>query len=261
MSSVRLNQVSDLHLGTSSGETLGGVRTLESFQAVLDALQEEGRGRDLTLLTGDLAGDAQPAAYQLLNETLKERQCRAAWLPGNHDDPAVMRDGLVDFPAHRCLDLGAWTLLFVDSSQRSSPAGHISHRELEEVAAALAALKNRHLLVAMHHMPIDTGSAWLDQQRIDNQQLLYEILISHGGVRLVITGHVHQQQDGHWGDIPVHSCPSSCVQFKSNSATFALSTQPPGYRWFELYGDGSYSTAVEFLQNFAQRPDSNCVGY
>ena len=90
MTVVRLTQITDLHLGPDSDAMLGGVRTLESFQSVLQAVDQNGRGTDLLLLTGDLAGDCEPQAYQLLNRTLGEYNKQAIWLPGNHDDVDVM---------------------------------------------------------------------------------------------------------------------------------------------------------------------------
>jgi Icc protein len=77
----------------------------------------------------------------------------------------------------------------------------------------------------------------------------------------VITGHVHQHHDSQWGDIPVYSTPSSCVQFKQNSDDFALCEQPPGYRWLDLCADGSLVTGVEFLSGFNQRPNLDCESY
>jgi Icc protein len=77
----------------------------------------------------------------------------------------------------------------------------------------------------------------------------------------VLWGHVHQQFDGRWGELPIYSAPSSCVQFKQHSHDFALSDQPPGYRWLDLHPEGTVKTGVEFLQDFAQIPDLNCANY
>ena len=60
MDTIQLTQITDLHLGTDASATLGGVPTLESFEAVLQAVANQGRGTDRLLLTGDLASDCQP---------------------------------------------------------------------------------------------------------------------------------------------------------------------------------------------------------
>ena len=191
MKAVRLTQITDLHLGQDSASMLGGVRTLESFQAVLQAVELQGRGTDLLLLTGDLAGNCEPEAYQLLNQTLLEHRKQAIWLPGNHDDFDVMVANLVDYPPVQRHKMGSWAVLTLDSSQPNKAGGHISNEQLEQVEQGLKSLSEEYVLLAMHHSPVNVGCAWLDQQQIDNQQHLHKLLQAHGNVKAVITGHVH----------------------------------------------------------------------
>jgi len=261
MDTIHLTQITDLHLGTDASATLGGVPTLASFEAVLQAVADQGRGTDTLLLTGDLASHCQPEAYRLLNSTLNAHQKQAIWLPGNHDDSQLMAANLVNFPPRSLVDLGAWGLLTLDSSQPNKPGGHISDLQLQHVEQGLQTLAGKYILLAMHHSPLPVGCAWLDKQQIDNQQQLQELLSRQGNVRAVITGHVHQQFDGHWGQLPIYSTPSSCVQFKQHSEDFALSEQPPGYRWLDLHSDGTVHTGVEFLRGFAPHPNLDCASY
>lgn len=261
MSTVHITQITDLHLGSDKSETLGGVTTFDSFQSVLRATEVQGRGDNLLLLTGDIAGDCEPEAYTLLNQSLVEAQKQALWLPGNHDDIEAMKANLGDYPHVRTFETGSWGILLLDSSKPNSPGGHISDQELRLAEQGLSQLAGRPVLVAMHHSPVLVNSQWIDKQQIDNQQKLYQILQAHGNVKAVVTGHVHQHHDSLWGNIPVYSTPSSCVQFEKYSVDFALSDHPPGYRWLDLYADGSLKTGVEFVTDFAQRCDQNCVGY
>ena len=261
MSTVRLTQITDLHLGATKDEILGGVTTYDSFLSVLQASEKQGHGDNLLLLTGDLASDSQPGAYRLLNKVLDDNGKKAVWLPGNHDHFKTMQDNLRDYPFTPVLILGGWGILLLDSSKPDGPGGHFSDEELARAEAGLAQLGGKPVLVAMHHSPVAVNSTWLDRQRIDNQQKLYAMLLAHGQVKAVITGHVHQHHDSLWHDIPVYSSPSSCVQFEQYSHDFALSDNPPGYRWIELHEDGSVHTGVEFLQDFTQRCDVDCVGY
>jgi len=172
-----------------------------------------------------------------------------------------MAANLVNFPPRSVVDLGAWGLLTLDSSQPNKPGGHISDLQLQHVEQGLQTLAGKYILLAMHHSPLPVGCAWLDKQQIDNQQQLQELLSRQGNVRAVITGHVHQQFDGHWGQLPIYSTPSSCVQFKQHSEDFALSEQPPGYRWLDLHSDGTVHTGVEFLRGFAPHPNLDCASY
>jgi Icc protein len=261
MASISLTQITDLHLGDHSEFRLGGVPTLASFEAVLRAVEEQGRGADRLLLTGDLASDCQPHAYQQLNRILRHQQKQAIWLPGNHDDPALMREHLVDYPPTPYVELGCWGILTLDSSVPDQPGGHIAEVQLQQVQQSLKALEDKFILVAMHHSPVPVGCAWLDRQQIDNQQQLYQLLQSQSNIKAVVTGHVHQQFEGYWGNLPIYCTPSSCVQFKQQSFDFALSEQPPAYRWFNLHDDGSLETDVTFVENFTPRPDPNSASY
>lgn len=261
MTDIRITQITDLHLGATEAETLGGVRTDDSFLSVLQDAGHRGRADDLLLLTGDLASNCQPQAYRRLNQVLTENNRRAVWLPGNHDDVDLMIQELSNYPRVRVLDLNTWGILLIDSSQPGKPGGRVLEDELLLAQQGLEQLSGKHVLVAMHHSPALLDSAWLDKQRIENQQQLYDILAAHDGVKAVVTGHVHQEFDGRWGDFALYSTPSSCVQFKKYSDDFALSDNPPGYRWFDLYADGSIATGIQYLKGFAQRPNRSCVGY
>ena len=261
MGTVHITQITDLHLGSDASETLGGITTYDSFQSVLQATEHQGRGDNLLLLTGDLASDCQPQAYQLLNRALTSAGKQAIWLPGNHDSLETMKANLQDYPHRRTFEAGGWGILLLDSSRPDSPGGHFSDRELQLAQQGLEQLAGKPVLVAMHHSPVPVSSAWIDRQQIDNQQKLYAILQGHGSVRAVITGHVHQHHDSLWGEIPVYSTPSSCVQFEKHSDDFALADLPPGYRWLDLHEDGTLSTGVEFLVDYHQQCDKNCAGY
>ena len=261
MSTVHITQITDLHLGANEQETLGGVTTFESFNAALQASEDQGRADNLLLLTGDLASDYQAGAYQLLNKTLTEKHRQALWLPGNHDDLETMEANLTAFPRVRIYEAGAWGILLLDSSKVGQPGGHFSEAELQFAEQGLKQLAGKFVLVAVHHSPVLVNSAWLDQQQISNHQRLYDLLVAHGQVKAVITGHVHQHHDSLWGAIPVYSTPSSCVQFEQHSHDFGLADKPPGYRWLDLNDDGSLDTGVEFLKDFAQQCDRSCAGY
>ena len=261
MGTVKITQISDLHLGSDTSETLGGINTYDSFQSVLRATENRGRGDNLLLLTGDLASDCQSEAYQLLNQKLVKADKQAIWLPGNHDCFETMQANLPDYPHYRTYSVGNWGILLLDSSKPDSPGGHFSDQELVRAQQGLEQLTGKPVLVAMHHSPVPVGSAWIDSQQIDNRDRLYEILQGHGNVMAVVTGHVHQHHDSLWGEIPVYSTPSSCVQFEKHSEDFALADLPPGYRWLDLHEDGTLSTGVEFLTDYHQQCDKNCAGY
>ncbi len=91
---VRILQITDTHLFAEKHETLLGVNTWESYQAVLDAIQAQRRACDLIVATGDLAQDHSAAAYQHFAEGIAQLPAPCVWLPGNHDFQPAMVDAL-----------------------------------------------------------------------------------------------------------------------------------------------------------------------
>lgn len=243
--------MTDLHLGPTPDFKCRNLETFKSLQSVLNAISTDGRRDNRLLLTGDIASDGQPEAYQQLDQLLSSEGNQILWLPGNHDRMDLMQKNLKNFPFIPIYETEHWAILMLDSSVQGQPGGLISKSEMRELEQRLINLPNKNILVAMHHSPVEVGSHWVDQHRIANHHQLYQLLASHGKVRAVINGHIHQSHEIDWGGIPVYATPSTCFQFKPKSSDFALDEQPPAYRWIDLYCDGKIETGVKYLHAFS----------
>ncbi|MGD2182006.1 metallophosphoesterase [Lusitaniella coriacea] len=84
-------QITDTHLFADPTQELYGIQTAQSLQAVLVHLQRLNPQPDLLLLTGDLSQDMTPKSYQQLSNYLAPFSFPIYWLPGNHDNPNIMR--------------------------------------------------------------------------------------------------------------------------------------------------------------------------
>ena len=94
MTAVQLTQITDLHFGVTPESVLAGIKPLDSFKAVLHAVNDYGRGDDLLLLSGDLSGASSAESYIMLNQLLQDYGKQAVWLPGNHDNVELMKKTL-----------------------------------------------------------------------------------------------------------------------------------------------------------------------
>jgi Icc protein len=244
LSILKLIQMTDLHLGPTADYVCRNFNTLDSFKTVLKAFDSKSNGKDMVVLTGDLASDSQPGAYQQLNKILTQNKKQAIWLPGNHDDMLLMQKYLSDYPYLPVYEHEYWAVLMIDSSVPGKPGGEISSQQLEQLEHNLERLKDKLVLVAMHHSPVSMNSLWLDEHRISNHQKLHSLLVANGNVKAVITGHVHQQYETEWEGIRVYSTPSTCFQFAEHSDQFTLSDKPPAYRWLELHSNGHIDTGI-----------------
>jgi Icc protein len=247
---LKLTQITDLHLGSSIDSTCRNLQTYKTLQSVLSAINEDGREEHRLLITGDIASNAQPGAYRLLDQLLSAKQKQALWLPGNHDCIDLMHKNLKNFPYIPVFEASHWAIIMLDSSITGHPGGMISQSEMQRLERHLTEMADKNILVAMHHSPIEVGSHWVDQHRTVNYPQLYRLLASHGKVKAVINGHIHQQYEADWDGISVYSTPSTCFQFEPKAAEFTLGDQPPAYRWIELHDDGHVNTGVRYVTSF-----------
>lgn len=261
---IRILQITDTHLFAGKHETLLGVNTWDSFNAVLDAISAQQDAFDLIVATGDLAQDHSTEAYQHFADGIARLGAPCVWLPGNHDFQPVMFETLAAAAindAKQILLGDSWQLVLLDSQVSGVPHGMLSDYQLEWLDNALAAVPDRHTLVLLHHHPLPSGCTWLDQHSLRNSHMLDELLQRYPQAKNLLCGHIHQDLDVEWNGRRVMASPSTCVQFKPHCTNFAIDSLAPGWRLLELYADGSLSTQVKRLATQAFSPDLDSDGY
>jgi Icc protein len=253
MRPVQLLHLTDAHLFGDPAGDLYGVRTAESFNAVLQhALDAPGRRPDAVLVTGDIAEDESAAAYVNFRRAVRVAAAPVYCIPGNHDSPELMAasldaDGIRFCGAH---ELGAWRLVLLSSHLPRDPAGRVSAAGLQQFEAELRERALAPTLVAVHHPPALVGSRWLDGVGLRNADELLEIVARYPHVRVIVSGHVHQQLDVRRGSLRILATPSTCAQFTPHTERCVMDQRPPGYRWLTLSADGSIDTEVVWLQGW-----------
>src|SRR5690606_28471296 len=80
-------QLSDIHLVADPATPVNGHDADARLQAVLDAWHRTGRAADLVLLSGDIADDGSPGAYERVEQAVSRLGVPVLAIPGNHDDP------------------------------------------------------------------------------------------------------------------------------------------------------------------------------
>lgn len=257
----RLVQISDPHIGPARDYRLAGVETLDTLREVLAEVATAPSPPELICATGDIAADGSAAAYQLFTQQIQFLELPYQWLPGNHDDKRVIREGVTAAPYWPLLELGCWRVLSLDTSVPNEVGGRLADEELAFLEGQLAREPEAPTLIFMHHPPVAVGCAWLDGQRVANAADLEAILRRHHNVRALFAGHVHQEFHAEWAGTQVYTTPATCFQFRAGSADFALGDQPPGYRWIQLYPEGGLTTGCVFLERAAQHLDRRAARY
>ncbi len=262
--SVCLLQLTDPHLFSDGQGALAGVSTSATWHSVLSEVQRRGPRPDAVLVTGDLVHDHRESTYRRLMDDLQVFDAPVYVLPGNHDDGSLMASVFADHDTIRWVGhvvLGEWLVVMLDSTIAGSPGGHLSSDELDRLARTLRDHAERPTLVALHHHPVDVGSAWIDAIGVDNGQDLMELLERHPQARIVLWGHVHQEVDQRLGALRMLATPSTCIQFLPGARNFTLDEIAPGWRYLRLQADGGVETWVERLERLPTGLDLGLRGY
>jgi len=200
-------------------------------------------------VTGDVIQDDSAGAYEHFVELLRGLDLPVYALPGNHDVRALMREALDAPKFHYCKSVAGanWLIVSLDSCVSGQAGGHVAAAELARLDREIEATDADHVMVCLHHPPVDVGSRWLDSVGLDNADEVVGRVSVSGKVRLVVFGHVHQPYDDVRRGLRIMGTPSTCRQFAQGSALFAVDDRPPAYRRINLRSDGSIDQTLVWL--------------
>lgn len=264
-SPLRILQFTDTHFFKSEEGRLLGVDTSQTFAEVFRTAREARGIPDIYLFTGDLSQDESEESYERLSNAIGSTGAPCYMLPGNHDRREESKRGLcrgpADFRFDKVVIRAPWVIVMLDTLVVNEVGGHLSKGELYLLEQTLKAYPNHHALVCMHHHPIPIGAAWLDTIGVNNGSDFLAIIDKYPSVRGVLWGHVHQEFEVQRNGIPMMATPSTCVQFKPKSQGFAVDALPPGFRWLDLYADGSIRSGVCRTKAVATGLELSSAGY
>jgi len=262
----RLVQFTDPHIGGRPDYQLLGLDTGRTLDEVLRTMAREQPGAELLVATGDISANGSEAAYRRFLQKMRAVRTPWYWLPGNHDNPARMKQ----LAPGRCAEvvaLGSWRLLLLDTSVENQICGGLSDAQLERLQLLLREYRQHPVMILMHHQPVPVGSDWIDGHMLrQGGERFLQIVGGSPHVKALVWGHVHQRFDSRLArtgleDLGLHSTPSTSVQFTPGSGPFAVDDEMPGYRWFELHDSGNYTTGVQRVKVSEYRVDLASGGY
>jgi len=214
-----LIQITDTHI-LPPGEILYG--STDTALHLKQTVREINRMRpvpDAVLITGDLVDKGDTAGYEHFIELIEPLKMPAYVIPGNHDEPQVMREAFAAgpyFPAsdetyqYAVEDL-PFRILALNSHCDSTELPDFGPRRLSWLEHQLS-LSDKPVLVALHHPPMTTGIELIDMGGSDWFQGLKSVLNSHKQVKLVVCGHCHTDLCGRIGQVPVYMAPATAHQ-------------------------------------------------
>ena len=260
---LHLLQITDTHLFSDREKDLLGIKTVKSFEAVVQHATKYSPLCHAVLSTGDLSQDHSAQSYLDFSTQIKALNMPCYWLPGNHDMQSVMLPSLLQegFAQTRLIISDFWQIILLDSQISGVPHGRLSDQQLDFLDQALSEHSDKYTLICVHHHILPVGSAWLDQHILKNNKQFLALIENHENVRGVLSGHVHQTGDFVKNGVHFMTTPSTCIQFKPNSDDFAMDDSAPGYRYLSLTQNGDIETKIERIEQGAFTTDKNAKGY
>lgn len=252
---VRIVHLTDCHLFADPAAEIRGVRVRDTFERVLAAVNRHVSDADRLIVTGDLTHDEQLATYQLLKDRLGNWFSKLRVIPGNHDDPALMRavfgDRIEPLGERNVFvdDTHGWRLIGLDSHVPGKPFGALGTEQLAWLERELHQASSSPICLFLHHPPVLVRSTWLDRIGLQDAESFCDLVRRFPHVRAVCCGHIHQDFEDKIGDTAVFATPSTGVQFWPGTETLEVDSLVPGFRILELQPDGRVQTRVERVAN------------
>jgi Icc protein len=248
---LQLVHLTDMHLYGDPARALRGVPTLPALRAVLAEAGPAIAACEAILATGDLVQD-DPGGYAPFRAEFGRLGRPVLCVPGNHDDLPAMRAALAapPFQLGGCWDRGPWRVVLLDSAVPGETGGALPAAALAWLEQALANAAGRHVLICLHHHPVDMGSRWIDEIGLANGPAFTALVGGFPNVRATLFGHVHQAMDAMVDGLRMIATPSTCSQFKPGARDFAVDDRPPAWRELALHPDGRIDTRLHWLEGW-----------
>jgi Icc protein len=245
-SAINLLHLTDLHLFADTQRRFNQIDTRQSLLTVINHCQQHYASADAVIITGDLAHDGQIETYQLISELLKPLNAPVYYVLGNHDCREHANQVYPLFPiqteAH--LIINNWQIILVDSNhnpQVNDYQGEVNFAELQRVQQLMDQYPDYSTLIAMHHnLPNHQYRGVVYEVR--NHQQVCEFFQQFPKIKVVLSGHVHQEFTIIKQGIAYFSTPSTGYQSLSKSKQ--VTGEVAGYRWLQLYPNGDVETDV-----------------
>lgn len=249
-SHMKIIQITDSHIKKHADALLYGVNVREQFEKVIKHLSTIKDEFDYFLLTGDIADDGSPEAYEYFAKHLSYFNKKVFYINGNHDDKENMQKTFSKFPNFEYLDtlnFGNFTLVGIDSCLQNKDHGTINEKELLRVKTILTKLstENKNCVLVLHHHPVIVNTPLIDDCTLVNSEEFLNLINKYSFVKLILSGHVHNDykikiNDYCWFESAI----STFIQFnKGGISETEMNSDIFGYKILS-FKENSYSSEI-----------------
>lgn len=222
--------LTDPHIGLNPAELGGRADPVEGLRRALVHVRTLDPAPDVLLLSGDLTECGREQDYATIGQLLSQELPHAATggprvlaVPGNHDQPLVARRLLSELmpqaadapPDQVCMHVEHGGLHFIglDTVSPGHAHGVLGAAQLDWLRGRLQQCSGAPVVIFMHHPPLVTGISAMDQcGLLQGRAELATLVAGHGGVQMILAGHMHRPIVGALGGAPVVVAPSTSHQ-------------------------------------------------
>lgn len=200
-------QITDLHIGDGPGGALNDAR----LDAVVERLAAA--APDVVLATGDLTQGGGVDAYRRLADRLGALAAVKLPVLGNHDAPAAfveilgapINEGFVQY-VH---EVAGRRIIVLDTVEAGRHGGAFCQARAAWLDARLNEQPGTPTLIALHHPPVRSGIAWMDDNADGEwSERLAEVLKGRDQVVGMVAGHLHRPMMTRFAGHPLVVAPS-----------------------------------------------------
>lgn len=241
---IVLAHLSDTHF---DGES----RSTERVDRVFAYLNTLPNRPDAILVTGDITDHGTADEYAHARASLTS-EIPILLCPGNHDDRAAYRTGLLDEdadakPINRAHLVGNAVVAMIDSTVTGEPGGAIAPETLAWLQQALDdAGPDTPIFIGFHHPPVKLFSPIVDKMQLVDDGAFRELIESDSRIVGLFCGHAHTSASTTFAGVPLRVAPSvSSVlgcDWEGTESPVVTYDVPPSLAFHVLDDDGRLTT-------------------
>ncbi|MFF8268292.1 metallophosphoesterase [Streptomyces sp. NPDC016562] len=247
---IVIAHLSDIHLD-------GGRRAADRTRIVMEYLDALPYDLDAVLVSGDIADHAAAHEYEQAATLLRSRHPLVV-CPGNHDERAAFRQGLLGesgegpaavAPVDQVVRGDGFVLAVCDSSVPGAHHGRLEESTLAWLDGVLTDTpRDTAVLVAFHHPPVALQTPYVDEIRQFGEERLAELAERHPHLTAFLCGHAHTAAATTFAGRPVLVAPGVVSTLRlpwespSGSSPHVHLDEPPAVAFHVLADDGRLTT-------------------
>jgi 3',5'-cyclic AMP phosphodiesterase CpdA len=211
---MRIVHISDLYICEKDSDDPAAIVMIENLRKCIAHFNALEPAPDLLLVTGNITSNGSIESAMHARELLDTLDFPYKLVCGPNDD---RRTTLTVFD-HACgnevggvvsymVEGFALRLIGLDSLGHNGTGGHICQKRLNWVNDRLAENMTQPTAIFMHHPPMKTGIAKIDEDGFNNAEYFGQLVAHYSHIKAIFCGHINFACHTGWNETVVSSAP------------------------------------------------------